>query len=350
MNMKKLMVITSMMVLALSVQAATVSATWTVTRKGYGANCKRAPQANNFVNCVAGDTQNITVSGNKCTIASGDCRDLSRNTHWAGATAAFSNTVLAKDNPGEHNARFSGKWQRIAGNGKGNGNPIMEGDWRFTDSVTVSGNHEHSNADALNNITPTVTYPVEIVPYEVDGKDLPTIANQMAAHFPNHPFYAQCVNTSVTKSGSRKGTPTVNATCPTCSQKHVVHWVYRYTTLKVKGKSTITIPKWTAYDKAKPAEKAEWDRFIAATKVHENGHYLQGKAFANKVAARWAKARGNGWAPKSARSKTLAKGALSAEFLRILDEEWLQLDTDGTAYDGTTNHGATQGARLNTSI
>jgi predicted secreted Zn-dependent protease len=60
------------------------------------------------------------------------------------------------------------------------------------------------------------------------------------------------------------------------------HWMPQYHVQEWEGQTIkrvqvdvyveISMPHWSGYDAATPAEKAEWDRFYAALQTHEQGH------------------------------------------------------------------------------
>lgn len=80
-------------------------------------------------------------------------------------------------------------------------------------------------------------------------------------------------------------------------------------------------PIWQPDGTPSPALVAEWNRYIAALEVHENGHRDIGISIANRI---------------------MNSGSDSAA-----NEIFRNFSQRDQIYDAETNHGATQGARLN---
>ena len=103
----------------------------------------------------------------------------------------------------------------------------------------------------------------------------------------------------------------------------------------IKLSSILDLPRWTNRDVASGALNAEWERFSAALRQHEDGHKDNGVRAANDLAGRL-----RSLPPEKActdlDTKIRALGErLMAEY-RLLDQ----------SYDRATGHGTTQGAQL----
>lgn len=93
---------------------------------------------------------------------------------------------------------------------------------------------------------------------------------------------------------------------------------------------TMTIPKWPAKGKAKAAEKAAWEKAIAALAKHEETHRLYHLEAIAKFAT--------------------ALGKLESPTMADIEAEFEKLKTDHkkeqSAYDSRTKHGVSEGATL----
>jgi predicted secreted Zn-dependent protease len=121
-----------------------------------------------------------------------------------------------------------------------------------------------------------------------------------------------------------------------------VAWTYRYapaagsckfTELGITLAATITLPRWTAGDDTSSALVKKWQSYIAALRVHEDGHYSHGKRAADEIKSLGQSLR------TSDDCSTMAKlfddqAASILEKYRVAD----------VAYDADTKHGRTQGA------
>ncbi len=93
----------------------------------------------------------------------------------------------------------------------------------------------------------------------------------------------------------------------------------------------VELPTWSDKSSATAKQQAEWDRFHSAITTHEAGHVSTDKAsFAG------AHARMVGKAPTDGDT--------------ALDSVAAKATTDNDAYDGSTNHGLTQGTGINPNI
>lgn len=113
---------------------------------------------------------------------------------------------------------------------------------------------------------------------------------------------------------------------------------------------TVTLPTWKEFDSASAAGKAEWERFLKAVRAHEEGHVADGsKAFAD------AKPNGGPFEGKGddcdpavavAKADAAALAKVYAEEKRLADA----VDAAGAAHDAETDHGASEGATLQTGL
>lgn len=103
----------------------------------------------------------------------------------------------------------------------------------------------------------------------------------------------------------------------------------------IKLSSVLDLPRWTNRDAASGALQAEWERFSAALRRHEDGHKDNGVRAANDLAGRLrALPPEKTCADLGTKIRALGE-RLTAEY-RLLDQ----------SYDRATGHGATQGAQL----
>jgi predicted secreted Zn-dependent protease len=119
----------------------------------------------------------------------------------------------------------------------------------------------------------------------------------------------------------------------------------------------ILLPHWTNYANGTAAEKAEWDRFIAALTVHEEGHCTRFMAHqAALQAAAVAALEGKsftieGPCPADCNDSVYV-AAVQAQVDALLAANAAYtaanaaIDTEQDDYDTTTGHGSTQGADL----
>jgi predicted secreted Zn-dependent protease len=125
--------------------------------------------------------------------------------------------------------------------------------------------------------------------------------------------------------------------------KWTVAWSYRYervdrcalADVRVVARIRITLPRWDGARRADPTLAAEWSRFIAALRRHEDGHAAIARRAARRVARRLA-------ALRPSRSCARLERVADAAAVRILNEA----RAAEIAYDERTRHGDTQGARF----
>ncbi len=116
---------------------------------------------------------------------------------------------------------------------------------------------------------------------------------------------------------------------------------------------TVTLPNWAnpGYQNASLAAQTEWLRFVGCVTTHENGHVniLKNENYApyltqiNNLTA-----TGSGSSLDDATKQ--ADDSIFSQRHTILLSVIADLNTQSANYDSTTNHGATQGATLDTSI
>lgn len=121
-----------------------------------------------------------------------------------------------------------------------------------------------------------------------------------------------------------------------------VGWRYRYqptarecefTRVTVSVQATITLPRWVDESQAPQALEQDWNRYVAALRRHEQGHYVHGMDAARQVEALGRSFHAAGDCP-----------ALTAEFdhqARAITQRYAAMDK---TYDRDTDHGRTQGA------
>jgi predicted secreted Zn-dependent protease len=86
---------------------------------------------------------------------------------------------------------------------------------------------------------------------------------------------------------------------------------------------TIDMPVWSKVGKAKQAEQNEWNRFLRALRVHEDGHITICRAEAPTTYQRLMRATPN-------------------NINDVLDRERARIQSLNDAYDTRTDHGRTQ--------
>jgi predicted secreted Zn-dependent protease len=95
-------------------------------------------------------------------------------------------------------------------------------------------------------------------------------------------------------------------------------------TADVTVKMRITMPRWPGYDSAPAADQSEWDRFLAALQVHEQGHVDLVLQHLSNIDEQLV-----------GQSPTAARG--------VWDETLGALKSASDSYDRETNHGRNQG-------
>jgi predicted secreted Zn-dependent protease len=122
-----------------------------------------------------------------------------------------------------------------------------------------------------------------------------------------------------------------------------IDWSYDYTgtttctltRVRVVATIQITLPRWRGAGSADPAFAAEWARFVAALRRHENGHAEIAKTGARRIA------RLLGSLPSFRSCARLERAAESTAARTLVKTRLAEL-----AYDEWTRHGDTQGARF----
>jgi predicted secreted Zn-dependent protease len=162
----------------------------------------------------------------------------------------------------------------------------------------------------------TITY------YDVQGGNLQELRTSLTAHGP------------VGKDGARH-------------HGHVdwhVGWNYDYAPrgvgcrigkLRVDVKATMVLPRWTGLDTAPASLQQEWARYSQALRVHEDGHAAHADQAAEEIQRRFAAVGGG-----------MRCTQFGEELNRIGQAVLDEYAARDKQYDDTTEHGATQGARL----
>ena len=124
-----------------------------------------------------------------------------------------------------------------------------------------------------------------------------------------------------------------------------INWQYEFQTrsnewglrsFAARLKVTYTLPQWTDEATAPTALRAEWERYLAATRRHEAGHAEIGRAAAKAMLKL---AGTTNW-------QTATKAALGPRVDADCEKILKEFRARETAYDNQTDHGRTQGARL----
>ena len=109
------------------------------------------------------------------------------------------------------------------------------------------------------------------------------------------------------------------------------------------------LPNWTDSNRSCTAARQEWNRFLSALQVHENGHDTTAEtalAAANAQASFSAMVTHCNADSALARARRAVDQQIDAELTRVTTA----VDDAGDTYDDNTQHGRTQGATLDTSI
>jgi len=104
---------------------------------------------------------------------------------------------------------------------------------------------------------------------------------------------------------------------------------------------SISLPKWTDYDKAKPEHKKAWDAMIKALTAHEHGHIDIYKEFEEEVTISAFTSDCDG--EKAIEAANVAWNKKTEDMLNKKETENVRRHD---AYDEKTKHGATQGVDL----
>jgi predicted secreted Zn-dependent protease len=105
----------------------------------------------------------------------------------------------------------------------------------------------------------------------------------------------------------------------------------RLSDVSITVPTRVTLPDWSEYNSARPAEQHEWDRFRYALTTHENGHVDLVQTHLAGVDSRlMGEAKDHGLA--------LYQQALDA------------LNSASRAYDSQTNHGRNDGTIIDISV
>lgn len=198
-------------------------------------------------------------------------------------------------------------------------------------------------------ITPLWAAVVATNTYNVTGNTLEEVWDSIQANSPNPghaPGYAKCELGAFRTDADPVIDIIDDPNCP---------GGYRYTvsitrTITWSIKTTITLPKWTGYDKACcKEEQAEWDRFLAALTTHEKGHD-QVSEDALKNAKPSTTIIGVGSDCNEATAVANAQADLGAKYAAEGKRLQDAIDAANAKYDTDTKNGATQGAVLNVNV
>lgn len=123
-----------------------------------------------------------------------------------------------------------------------------------------------------------------------------------------------------------------------------VRWNYRLASsaggcrvdsLEVSLEATMILPRWSGSKDAPASLRRQWERYVAALRLHEEGHYAHGVAVGDEVRRRLAALGGTENCGRL-RQRVDAEGEAVLEAYRKRERE----------YDLHTGHGVTQGARI----
>jgi predicted secreted Zn-dependent protease len=123
-----------------------------------------------------------------------------------------------------------------------------------------------------------------------------------------------------------------------------VRWNYRYRPtasgcelagVNVSVSGTILLPRWIHANDVPKVLVQDWDKYLAALKLHEEGHYAHGESAARDIEAMARSFHGSG-------DCATVVSEFNAQARSII-ERYKALDA---AYDQETDHGRTQGAQF----
>lgn len=181
--------------------------------------------------------------------------------------------------------------------------------------------------------------------YNVTGSTLSEVASQF------HTPYAAEVTWTLTLNGTTETTALPRQTTGEClfQSRTTVK------TFEISISTTKELPNWSNINDAPcPEIRAEWNRFIAAANVHEEGHITIVSDFKTNdlpgyiTRGKALTADGTGKTQAEADADAGAKIQQKVDDLKTEALKALQQKSD--QYDNTTSHGASQGATLNTGI
>jgi predicted secreted Zn-dependent protease len=126
-----------------------------------------------------------------------------------------------------------------------------------------------------------------------------------------------------------------------------VDWNYEYLlkrdecilrSLNVRVRVRFTLPQWVDSERADEALQGEWKRYFGALQLHESGHAGLGIAAAKEMVR----------LVNSREWRAPDRTELKAQIDEACDKVVQEFRARDVAYDEKTDHGRTQGARLNT--
>jgi predicted secreted Zn-dependent protease len=109
----------------------------------------------------------------------------------------------------------------------------------------------------------------------------------------------------------------------------------RLTSFNVALEITIMLPRWAGYDRGSRRLKAAWDKYVAALRIHENGHRDIDQAAADAIEKELGAITARSTCAELQTLIDTTAGGLT-------DRAHLQ----NRQYDEATDHGRTQGATL----
>lgn len=181
--------------------------------------------------------------------------------------------------------------------------------------------------------------------YDVAGNTLEEVQASIDANGPGG--YAGRADPVLKSPAS--GTWTSVATSNSACAGGYSYQVTATSTISWSVETTILLPKWTGYASACKELKDEWDRFLSRLTVHERGHdtvAVQALADAKPLATINGVGSDCVEATAVTKAQADAQAKLNTEHQRVENA----INAAGDKYDTDQDHGANQGATLNTAV
>lgn len=200
-------------------------------------------------------------------------------------------------------------------------------------------------ATATAAVTKTTTY-------DVAGEQLADVWKDIQAKGPvdEGTTYAGQAETKLGVSTTPPGVQCQKVPSSDCPPEGMA-WSCTATAKATYALSTeVLLPKWTGFDAACAEAKAEWNRFIAKLTEHEHGHDTAAQKAIDDAKPRADLSGGPAVDCDRAKAEAAALEALDDAIDAEAERINQAIEQAHDAYDAATNHGATQGAVLDTSI
>jgi predicted secreted Zn-dependent protease len=163
---------------------------------------------------------------------------------------------------------------------------------------------------------------LQVVYYDISGRTAKDLFDQMQTRAPEDRFgqrFPAYTEWRVTWNFRYESTP------ESC----------RLTELNASVEAKMTLPRWVDAGSAPASLLEEWQHYVGALRIHENGHYAHGVEAAREVQAL------EGSIPPAGDCAALTRQV--TERAQAIMEKFRALDAQ---YDRDTNHGQKQGAVL----